>query len=178
MTFNMPEKLKKIMGKLLSKDKLLLVLLFGVLLIVINIPAKKSQSSDKDSTKSDSQTVYKTDSTDEYTTRLEAALEKTLSASSEIGKTSVIINVKDSGKKILYTQKRTSESEVEESVVYSKLDGDEIPYVINEEMPEIQGVIICAQGAGSASVISQVTQAASAFLGVSVNKIKVLKLEV
>ena len=45
-------------------------------------------------------------------------------------------------------------------------------------MPEIQGVLILAEGGDDARTVSEITKAASALLGISVNKIKVLKMEV
>ena len=46
-----------------------------------------------------------------------------------------------------------------------------------EDKPEIQGVLIVAEGAGNVEVVSEITDAVSALLGISVNKIKVLKME-
>ena len=45
-------------------------------------------------------------------------------------------------------------------------------------MPEIQGVLIIAEGADKAEIIAAVTEAAGTLLNVSVNKIKVMKMEV
>ena len=45
-------------------------------------------------------------------------------------------------------------------------------------MPRIQGVVIIAQGGGKADVTTKISEAASTLLGIPINKIKVLKMEV
>ena len=74
---------------------------------------------------------------------------------------------------------RTEESEsISESVLYTDENGISRPYVQGVEMPEIQGVLIIAEGADKAEIIAAVTEAAGTLLNVSVNKIKVMKMEV
>ena len=47
----------------------------------------------------------------------------------------------------------------------------------NNDYPEILGVLIVAKGAGDMKVVSEITDAVSALLGISANKIRVLKME-
>lgn len=192
MNFKIPEKYNKFFKKLLTKDKLLLFLLFGVLLIVICIPTKSSGKND--SSRSESQTFATTDYTD-YTESLEKRLENTLSRIEGAGETKVMIYLKNNGKSVLYTQREivknkvsetdssggvrdSLESSLKESVVYTENDGDKVPFITEEEAPKVQGVIIIAKGADDAKIVSEITEAASALLGITVNKIKVLKMEV
>ena len=49
MSIKLPDKWKKILSKIASKDKLLIFLLAGVLLIIINIPVKSSTAKAKNS---------------------------------------------------------------------------------------------------------------------------------
>ena len=65
-----------------------------------------------------------------------------------------------------------------ESVIYTEENGTQKPYVQDEEMPEIMGVFIIAEGAGEAKTVTRITEAVSTLLGVPVNKIKVMKMEV
>ncbi len=199
MNFKLPQKWKDTMSKIFTKDKLPIILLFGLLLIVINLPVKSASKSKGDSAQTDSSasaTQVKSVMTfDTYVKDLENGLEKLLSQTYGVGKARVMISVRNSGKSNLFVQKNVSKSQTEEkdsaggsrsqteyseegSVVYTNTGGSNSPYVTEEEMPEILGVIIIAEGAGDARIVSDITEAASALLGISVNKIKVLKMEV
>lgn len=192
MNFKIPEKYKNILSKLFTKDKLLLFLLFGVLLIVICIPTKSSGK--KTSSQTEAGTLATSDYMD-YTRSLEERLENTLSKIEGAGETRVMIYLKNNGKSVLYTQKElvenrvsetdsaggvrdSYESSLKESVVYTENNGAKVPFVTEEEAPKVQGVIIIAKGADDARIVSEITEAASALLGITVNKIKVLKMEV
>ena len=191
MKFKVPDKIKEFFKGLLKKDKLILILLVGVLLLIITIPVKKTCTSGK----SDEYNIT-TDLTqsysDGYVKALEDSLVRVLSETAGVGKTEVAITVKNSGESILYVQKNTStskvtendsaggsrvseEENVEESVIYTD-DGAQ-PFVVDGKMPEIQGVIVVAEGAGDINVVVDITDAVSALLGISINKIKVLKME-
>ncbi|MCM1308760.1 MAG: hypothetical protein NC223_09200 [Butyrivibrio sp.] len=199
MNLKLPEKWKKALSKIFTKDKLPLILLFGLLLIVINLPVKSASknksgaASQEDSAKT-AQTDVRT-SAEGYVKDLENGLERLLSQTYGVGEARVMISVKNSGRNNIFVQKNVSKSQSEEkdsaggsrsqteysgqeSVVYTNEGGSNSPYVTEEEMPEILGVIIIAEGAGDAKIVSDITEAASALLGISVNKIKVLKMEV
>ena len=49
MSIKLPDKWKKILSKIASKDKLLIFLLAGVVLIIINIPVKSATAKAKNS---------------------------------------------------------------------------------------------------------------------------------
>lgn len=191
MGLKIPPKVKELTKKLFTKEKMPLILLFGVLIAVISIPIKKNDEETKEET--GVYTNYKED--ESYIEQLEKRLEGILENTDGVGKTEVMITVKNNGKEILYTQtdsrnSKTTENtanggsliqeecEESESVLYTEEDGINRPYVQQEEMPEIQGVVIIAQGAGNAKVTTQITEAASTLLGIPINKIKVLKMEV
>ena len=72
MSIKLPDKWKKILSKIASKDKLLIFLLAGVLLIIINIPVKSSTAKAKNS----DTTVKETQADSSYYI---SALEKELS---------------------------------------------------------------------------------------------------
>ncbi len=202
MSFKLPEKWKKVLSKIFAKDKLPVILLFGLLLIVVSLPVKSASKSGggSDSAKSTAapQTGGNTKTAvtgSEYAESLERGLEKLLSQTAGVGKASVMITVRNGGKSNVFVQKNISKVQTEEkdsaggsrssneyseegSVVYTDAGGGDSPYVTEEEMPEILGVVVIAEGAGDAKIVSDITEAASALLGISVNKIKVLKMEV
>ena len=106
-----------------------------------------------------------------------------------VGEVDVIITIKDSGEKIVDKNKSSNLSTVEEedsnggkrfsseeniqedSVL---LDGGEL-FVVKEIAPEIEGVVVIAEGGDSPSVVSQINDALYALFDVPTHKIKVLK---
>ena len=177
--------------KLFTKEKLPLILLFGILIAIISIPVKKNESNKKDET----DFTTKENNDEDYVNNLEQRIEELLENTEGVGKAKVMITVTDNGKEILYSQWDISKSSVTEnnsdgssvikeesneteSVLYTEEDGINIPYVQQEEMPSIQGVVIIAQGAGKADVTAKITEAVGTLLGIPINKIKVLKMEV
>lgn len=184
-------KLKEFKKTLFTKEKLPLILLFGILIVIISVPIKKVDNSAKEKTDTNTYEENKED----YISELENRLKRILENTQDVGKADVMITVKNNGKEILYSQMNKSSSKTtenhgdgsnytkedideQESVLYTKEEGTEKPYVQEEKMPEIQGVVIIAQGAGNAKVTTEITEAASTLLGIPVNKIKVLKMEV
>lgn len=188
MNQRIPNKLKDFFKGIMKKDKLVLILLFGILLIIINIPTGKKE------TKKESETTSGSASYEDYISSLENKLEMLLNETADVGKAKVIINVKNKGKNILYVQRNYTESAIkendsagggreqteiaqEESIVYEELGNGKSPYVTEEELPEITGVVIIAEGADDANVVADLCDAASTLLGISINKIKILKME-
>lgn len=153
--------LKAFASKLLKKDKIILLLLVGVLLLIIRLPVKSSR---KENT-TEKQTIAI-----DYTKELEDKLSETLSMSTTAGKTKVVITLQNDGSKDLYP--------INEDVVYEKIDGDSKPYVVSGNSPSVRGVMILCENADNANAVNEVTEAVSALLGITVNRIKVLKMEV
>ena len=192
MSIKLPDKWKKILSKIASKDKLLIFLLAGVLLIIINIPVKSSTAKAKNS----DTTVKETQADSSYyISALEKELSQALAECEGVGRAKVVITAANNGKSVLYVQKsesenitdetdstggnrRTSQKTSDESVVYTDSGNTKSPFITEELVPEIQGVLILAEGGDDARTVSEITKAASALLGISVNKIKVLKMEV
>lgn len=186
----------------LSKDKLLLILLGGVLLVIISLPVKKdaadkskaktaeyNQSTEKASGKTSKNTVPVTD--EEYARVLEQRIEELLACADGVGKVRVMITLQNTGETVLKSDVKEStkttasgenntvtEISREESVIYTKDgSGSSIPYEADRLLPKIGGVLIVAQGAGDAKVVAEIMEAVEAVLGIRANKIKVMKME-
>ena len=176
----------------LSKDKLLLILLGGVLLVIISLPVKEKNEADNTvDARYTGEAIEYSDISD-YTTELEERLAAILSQVDGAGKVVVLITFKDSGEAIVKSDitentktdgitgdgERLGEKKREEKVVFSKKsDGSLTPYVTKTIYPEISGVLVLAQGASDTGVTVRLTEAVSAVLGIEINKIKVMKME-
>ena len=152
----------------IKKDKWLIILLVGLLLVVIAMPASDIKS---DQTQ-DEQQMQK--------------VENALAKVKGVGNVKVMITLASSSEKVVEKdQEMTSEVQEGESggkntsssetAVYANGNGEETPYVKQELSPRIEGVLVIADGGDNAIVIENITEAVQALFGVDTHKIKVMK---
>ena len=167
----------------IKKDKWLIILLVGLLLVVIAMPVSDIKS---DQTQ-DEQQMQKAEnaSEDTYADALETRLENAL-AKEGVGNVKVMITLASSSEKVV-EKDREMTSEVQEgesggkntssseTAVYANGNGEETPYVKQELSPRIEGVLVIADGGDNAIVIENITEAVQALFGVDTHKIKVMK---
>ena len=70
------------------------------------------------------------------------------------------------------TQNRSSDNT---SVYTQGSDGSQTPYISKEMTPEIEGVLVIADGGDNAVTIQNITEAIQALFGVDAHKIKIMK---
>ena len=106
-----------------------------------------------------------------------------------------MITMKATGEKIIlketpYTRSETSEidseggsrdvkelSQSDTAVYIEGSDGSKVPYVVQETKPQIEGVIVIAEGGGDIYTIKEIIEAVSALFDVPSHKIKVMKMK-
>lgn len=172
--------------KVLKKEQLLIGVLIGILLLVIVIPIPEEKQEEEN---------IVTENTEERKTAsdsLEMQLKEVLQKVSGVGKVEVLITYKDYGKVIVEKDQTFSEEQVQEQdssggtrntttsrneqqTIY---DAGEEPYVVQEMLPEIEGILVVAQGAGNDSVKNQIQTMIEALFGLDAHKISIMKMEV
>lgn len=178
--------------KLPKKNQLLLVLLVGILLVVIAWPADTEQKEETE----DGQTVSEGNSgktQEAYEEYLEARVASALEYVEGVGRTEVVITLKSSSQKVIEKDQnassqvtseadanggtRTTEDQSSDStsVYEQQSDGTQTPYVSMELTPEIEGVLVIADGGDNAVVVQNITEAIQALFGVEAHKIKIMK---
>lgn len=201
----MEEKMKSRMTKWLRKDNLLILLLAGVLLVVIALPTKSSQRQQTDAaqgqtTDSPAGTVRNSDpdrtcfeDMEEYAAYLERRLEDMLSHISGVGAVQVMITLKASQELVLEKDQQTQSSNTteednqggrryigqvnqSETTVYHS-SGNNEPYVVKTLLPQVEGVVVVAQGAGTGNINRSITDVVQALFDVEIYKVKVVKME-
>lgn len=173
--------------KNLKKDQILIGILTGVLLLVIAFPHKtETKSTEQVQQEIPSETVEQ----DSQTAWMELKLQNILEQVEGVGKAKVMITIKSSGKKTVEKDSSLSEDtdssgengdntsvRSEKTTVYQRdSDGNELPFVIQETAPEIEGVLVAAQGGNNLVVAENIAEAAQVLFGVEAHKIKVMKL--
>ena len=169
-------RLKEKIGKKENKEelpvrkKLLLLFLTGLLLLVIVLPfPKKSDSED-----AETGTETTTENRGSYERYLEQKTEEALQCVEGVGNVKVMITLKSSEENVVEKDQQSDGQSVEEE----KSDGTQVPYVSKKLSPEVEGVIVIADGGDNAVVVQNITGAIQALYGVEAHKIKVMKRNV
>lgn len=200
----MEEKIKGGMAKWLKRDNLLILLLAGVLLVVIALPTEKSSrnvgtdtgltaGNQEDTVQSPAQANTGFSYTEEYAAYLERRLEDTLSQISGVGAVQVMITLKATQELVLEKDQQTQSSSTteedsqggsrfshqisrSESTVYHS-SGNNEPYVVKTLLPQVEGVVVVAQGAGTGTINKSITDVVQALFDVEAHKVKVVKMD-
>ncbi|WP_349946995.1 stage III sporulation protein AG [Lacrimispora sp. BS-2] len=127
-----------------------------------------------------------------YEEQLEARVKKILKTVDGVGQVEVMIVLKSSEEKVLRVDKDSSDSSTEEkdssggtrkitsaeskeNTILTGSGENTSPIVEKEIRPEIEGIIISAQGGGSPTVKAEISGAMEALFNLPPHKIKVLK---
>lgn len=138
---------------LTMKEKMLILLAVGVLILLISLPGGSSNTMRTEEAEPSAESSYSNFSyLQEYTDYLENRLLAVLRSVEGIGEMEVMITLK------------TSEEQIEEK--------NEMKKTI---MPEIEGVVIACTGGDSAVIVEEITEAVQALFSVQSHKIKILK---
>lgn len=176
-----------------KKEQLLTAVLVAAILLLVFWPStadsKKEEKQQEEEIQPQSQ-VTETD-TDERK-KLEEDLKRILLQVEGVGEVDVAVTMESTGRKLVEKDVPQSESTVdetgngtsskkenknsEETTVYlENADGTKTPYVIEETMPEVRGVLVVAQGADDPQVVAEIKEAAMALFHLEAHKIKVMK---
>jgi stage III sporulation protein AG len=191
---------KKISLKEIGLPKLIMVFIAGILIILLSFPnifggKAKTEDSSQDSSNIMQQNDTNTTSydTNTYITDMENKLENILRKVSGIGEVEVMITAKASKEQVTlkdspYTQEslnevdgeggsRTDSSvQREESTVLVTKDGNSEPYIIQELEPDVEGIVVIAEGGDNIEVVLDIMEAAEVLFNVPAHKVKVMKM--
>lgn len=197
----MGERLKT-WKKKLTKENMAIMALLGILLMVIAIPVKKTETQkdqtaapENKSTASGTQETEEEDNTGGYAGELEERLESLLASMEGVGNVKVMVTLDSSREQVVEkdipstmgTTKETDStggsrdvinSRQEETTVYvTDSAGNKTPYVGKIREPSIEGVTVVAQGGGNAVIQKNITEVIQALFGIEAHKIKVVKMK-
>lgn len=156
-------------------------------------PVETPQPTDdvKDGTRDD----WEKFSEEEYSVWLEQRLTEVLGQVAGVGEVRVMITLKSSRELVVEREESISRSSTKESdsqggsrvisqvetgenVIYSSEGTSSEPYVIKTLQPEIEGVLVVAEGAGNGTVNRTITAIVQALFDVEPHKVSVVRMEV
>ncbi|MEG2667095.1 MAG: stage III sporulation protein AG [Lachnospiraceae bacterium] len=156
-----------------KKKQLLLVLLCGILLVVIALPQSKPNHHVEEIKDSE---LSQSNSNETYLLSLEKRLAKRLGEVQGVGTLKVMITLKSSTEKIIEKDREESKESTRETTVYDSTEqNSQTPYISKEISPEIEGVLVVADGGDNPIVIQEITEAVQALFDVDTHKIKIMK---
>ena len=187
-----------------NKEKVIFLFCSGLLLFVISLPNGKTTDSGlragtaevlADVSANGEDTAVEgagaTAENDSYEKLLEQRIRELLKSVDGVGEADVMVVLKSSEERIWHVDKSSTSSVTEENGAGSGssritreenqsestvIDGkSQSPVMEKEVKPEISGVVISADGGGSAVIRAEISGAMEALLGLSANKIKVMK---
>lgn len=131
--------------------------------------------------------------TEEYIADLEKRIEAVLGKMEGAGRVKVIITLRTSMEKVVekddpIVRSNTAEEDAEggtrtintmdakENTVYSSEGNASEPYVVKVISPQVEGVVVLAEGAGG-TVSADISEAIQVLFGIEAHRIKVIKME-
>ena len=187
----MQDFMQKIKEKKLKRSDWLILVLAGILILIIALPAdtkgKKQAEEAKENISKENNTMEA--SKDEIEQKLEDILEKIDGA----GEVKVMITYQDSGTQVVEKDKNTSansveesdstggvrstkEQQLQESTVYEEADAGNTPFVSKELLPKVEGILIVASGGDNQKVKQNISEAVLALFQVEAHRIKIVKM--
>lgn len=191
---------KKISIKEIGPARLVILLMAGIFLLVLSFPDMlSSKSPAKDNTgkqdlRNTTQYTETKDKNDTYSGELESRLKNVLAKVEGIGEVEVMITLKGSKEKVIlkdnpYTQESMNEvdgeggnrdsssiSKEDTTVLVNGGNGESVPYVIQELEPEVEGIVVIAEGGDNAKIMTEIMEAAQVLFNVPAHKVKVMKM--
>lgn len=191
----------------MGKDKWLILLAAGMLLLVITLPTG-SKTEKKTAKNPDANTPFvlregqvtqvgepaaaAASDNRTYEQQLEQRVKQILKDVEGVGTVDVMIVLKSSGEKVLRVDRHTTDSttqeqdggggtrnsssaERQESTILTGSGENTTPFVEKEVYPEIEGIMISAQGGGSPTIKAEISNAMEALFNLPPHKIMVLK---
>lgn len=179
-----------------TRENLVVVVLTGVLLLVIAWPTGADEddtdargAGDAPGTQLASESGAETeDALDRYCARQEQRLEEVLARVEGVGSVEVMLTVSASRETVVLKDTQSADSrtteadaqggtrtvaqnEISETTVSYGTDDGSVPYVVKTLEPEVEGVLVIAEGADSGTVRREIVQVVQALYGVGANHV-------
>lgn len=158
--------MKSLQG-MMKKEKLVVILLVGLLLLIAAFPVKEKEKPEILKEETDSADFLKEQ--ENWQMQMEEHLVEVLEQVKGVGKTEVFLTCAG-------TEKNLVEKD-EENTVYTKdAKGNQNPYVAAQEYPQVMGVVIVAEGGDNPVIVRNIQEAVEVLFQVEAHKIKVMKM--
>lgn len=168
----MNESLKKFADRLRADKRLLIIVVIGFVGIIL-LAASELKPKEKEKPAE----TEKTADASQYEISLETRLAELISSIDGAGRTNVMITLDSGDENVYATEDKGGEKNYERSYVVVKQDGDENGILLKVAEPEIRGVAVVCEGAGSAEVRQEIINTVTAVLNIGTNRVNISKMK-
>ena len=167
--------------KKMDKTRWMILGLGGMLLLVIALPVDHAGFKEEEVFLQSAQEKEQESTDKDYEKKLISRLEESLSYIDGAGKVRVMITFQDHGKSVVEKDVTKSGNEqngsqYQEASVYEEAGGRQ-PYISQQKLPSIEGVLIIAEGAGNSAVKKDILESVMALFPIEAHKIKIVKMQ-
>ena len=182
-------------GKKIGVIRLGLLIVAGLVLLIASFDGKEEHKTQTQIHTQNEETQSEEQQLNTYIENMETRLTNVLSQVDGIGKVQVMITAKATQEKVVLKDapykkttvkeedstgatRESKETTSEEGTILEKQqDGSESPYITKELQPEIEGVVVIAEGAAQKQIEAEINDAVVALFSVPSHKIKVMKMK-
>lgn len=194
---------RKITWDDIGMSRLIIIFLAGVFLLLLSLPSGTlSGGREKSQQKTESSEVLPAANSEDaawvamsaYAARQEEEMERILSQVQGVGKVDVMLTMAASEEKRMLKNETSSQESTQETdssggsrnSSSSNLQTDSVlvddgeskePYVVQIQSPQIEGVVVVAEGAGKGTINNEIIEAVKALFSIEPHKIKVMKMQ-
>lgn len=179
-----------------DKSQWTILILAGVLLMVIAIPAETPRKEEPETIKEkEAPSEKESGSLKDYAKELEDRLEAVLCRMEGAGRVKVMVTLEDSGESVIEKDTVNETTDLQEAdnaggnrterstqtarqSVYQESDSEKTPFIGKEIEPRIAGVLVVAEGGENTAVKQNISEAVMALFQIDVNRIKVVKMNI
>ncbi len=175
------EKLSRLLEAVKKYRYVIIILLFGVFLLLLPTESgreKKKQSNEPSAPPETEPEAFSR-------AAFEKELEEILSLMDGVGEVRVMLSVEDDGERVVASDSQTSvkegssertEETVQTTVTVSTGSGTEDGLTLRRRSPAFRGAVVAAEGADSAEVRLELTEAVAAATGLPFGAIKIVRM--
>lgn len=182
-------------GKKIGVIRLGLLIVAGLVLLIASFDGKEEHKTQTQINTQNEEKQSEEQQLNTYIENMETRLTNVLSQVDGIGKVQVMITAKATQEKVVLKDtpykkatvkeedstgaiRESKETTSEEGTILEKQqDGSESPYITKELQPEIEGVVVIAEGAAQKQIEAEINDAVVALFSVPSHKIKVMKMK-
>lgn len=182
-------------GKKIGVIRLGLLIVAGLVLLIASFDGKEEHKTQTQINTQNEEKQSEEQQLNTYIENMETRLTNVLWQVDGIGKVQVMITAKATQEKVVLKDapykkttvkeedstgatRESKETTSEEGTILEKQqDGSESPYITKELQPEIEGVVVIAEGAAQKQIEAEINDAVVALFSVPSHKIKVMKMK-
>ncbi len=157
----------KFLQGMMKKEKLVVILLIGLLLLIAALPVKEKEK--PETLQEEENIAEQLKEQENWQYQMEEHLEKVLGKVKGVGKTEVFLTCQG-------TEKNLVEKDEKDTVYTKDAKGNQTPYIASREYPQVIGVVVVAEGGDNPVIIGNIQEAVQVLFQVEPHKIKVMKM--